>query len=99
MHFDIINNKKTTHKSIPFDESHQYVNFYNISKIESTITKKITDGLRGFGTNIDSIVQAAIYNSELFLEIFNNSTSTIGEYLYLRNIQKGYEMGMVYAFT
>ncbi len=67
MHFDVVNNKKTTHKSIAFDESLQYINFYHIGKIENVIAKKISASLKGFNTDLDGIVHAAIYKSQIFL--------------------------------
>jgi hypothetical protein len=88
-----------THKAIPFDESLQYANFYSIAKIENVVASRIAESLKGFATNNDAIVQTAIYNSEIFLEIFNNKPESIAEYLYLRSIQKGYEMGIVYTFS
>lgn len=77
MHFDTVGNKKTTHKSVPFDESHQFRNFYAIAKLEAEITRKLAQALRGIPANLDALLQTALYSSDLFLEIFNNSTEAI----------------------
>jgi hypothetical protein len=99
MHFDIVNGKKVSHKAIPFDESHQFRNFYAIARLEGEIARKVQEGLRGVTANLEAVVHTVLYGSDLFLEIFNNSSEAIGEYLYLRSIQKGQEMGLLYAFS
>jgi hypothetical protein len=99
LHFEQVGGKLTTHKSTPFDESHQFANFYLIGQLHDQIAAGIAGGLRGVPANVETVVQAALYSSPLFLEIFNNSQEAIGEYLYLRAIQKGQEMPKVFAFS
>lgn len=99
LHFEQVGGKRTTHKSTPFDESLQFANFYAIAKLHDQIATRIAAGLRGVPVHLDSVVQAALYSSPLFLEIFNNSQEAIGEYLYLRAVQKGQEMSAVFAFS
>lgn len=99
LHVEQVGGRLTTHKSVPFDESLQFANFYLIAKLHDQLANTIQAALRALPVNLETVVQAALYSSPLFLEIFNNSPEAIGEYLYLRAIQKGQEMPVVFAFS
>jgi hypothetical protein len=98
-HFDVVSGKKLTHKAAPFDESLQFANFYAIGKLHEQLSAGVAAGLRGVPTNLELVVQTAIYASPLFMEIFNSSQQAVGEFLYLRSIQRGLKQPLLLAFS
>jgi hypothetical protein len=88
-HLDCTNGKKSTHKSLAFDETPQFLGFLSIARIEQQLTRKITEALQGLATLTEAVVQTALYNSDVFKEIFNGNTQAMQEYFYIRAIQRG----------
>ena len=89
-HFDHLDGKRVTHKSMPFDESLLWKNFCHLVRFETIVTRNLNEGLRGLGlANQQGYVESILYNSQLMGEVFGGSEQAIREYFYLREIQKG----------
>lgn len=95
----MISSKKVPHKSVPFDESIQYLNFTSIGKLYYILSKKLEETLRGLPTDIEAVIQTALSKSDAFRELFSHSDQAIFEYFYLSQLARGTPVPKVYCLS